>query len=230
MIGQPHKNLVGQRFGRLVAVKMLPRKKGQEYFYWQCQCDCGKIKNVEGSHLRHGTRSCGCLRGIVNTKIHVTHGMSRTPEHRAWARIHTRCYNKKQPVYEYYGARGIRVCLRWQGEGGFVNFLVDMGRRPSDKHSIDRKNVNGHYTPRNCCWSLPEQQFANRRSTRWTRVDGLRVPLKKACQIKGLNYYSTRSKMIRKNLSFAQAARALLQWQAGPRRSERRLKKRSIVS
>lgn len=32
--------------------------------YWDCQCDCGKIKTIAGSHIRRGdVKSCGCLRG-----------------------------------------------------------------------------------------------------------------------------------------------------------------------
>jgi hypothetical protein len=36
-----------------------------------------------------------------------------------------------------------------------------MGKRPSDKHSIDRINVNGHYEPNNCRWATSEEQMNN---------------------------------------------------------------------
>lgn len=52
--------LVGQRFGRLEVTKKLPNTKW--CVYWECRCDCGSIKQVDGKALRRGsTRSCGCL-------------------------------------------------------------------------------------------------------------------------------------------------------------------------
>lgn len=58
------KDLTGQRFGRLVVLhrdESKPRGHGHKAF-WVCQCDCGNITSVEGSHLRNGnTQSCGCL-------------------------------------------------------------------------------------------------------------------------------------------------------------------------
>jgi hypothetical protein len=53
-------DLTGQRFGRLVAIKIVGKK---EYgTAWLCQCDCGKTKEVTTSNLRSGnSKSCGCL-------------------------------------------------------------------------------------------------------------------------------------------------------------------------
>lgn len=57
------KNLLGQRFGRLIVIKRAENNKyGQAM--WICKCDCGKItKPINGNSLRNGaTKSCGCLR------------------------------------------------------------------------------------------------------------------------------------------------------------------------
>lgn len=54
------RDLTGQRFGRLVALSIDHKKKGQAY--WLCQCDCGNQHVVRQSHLTSGRiRSCGCL-------------------------------------------------------------------------------------------------------------------------------------------------------------------------
>ena len=71
-----------------------------------------------------------------------------------------RCKNKSQPHYANYGGRGIKVCERWLS---YINFLADMGRKPSPKHSIDRIDVNGDYEPSNCRWILRSEQMRNQR-------------------------------------------------------------------
>lgn len=64
------KDLTGQRFGRLVAVKALPPAPGRRNKRWECRCDCGNTSVVDGSNLTTGnTISCGCARfGRSRTK------------------------------------------------------------------------------------------------------------------------------------------------------------------
>ncbi|KKL64989.1 hypothetical protein LCGC14_2159500, partial [marine sediment metagenome] len=54
-------DLVGKRFGRLVVLSFSGRGNGG-HLMWNCQCDCGVTKPIAGGHLRHKTKSCGCLR------------------------------------------------------------------------------------------------------------------------------------------------------------------------
>ncbi len=55
------KNITGQRFGRLIAIKEC-EKRNNAYF-WLCECDCGKSKEIRRSSLvKGGTKSCGCLK------------------------------------------------------------------------------------------------------------------------------------------------------------------------
>ncbi len=59
------KDLTGQRFGKLVAVKALPPAPGRRNYRWECRCDCGNTHVVAGGDLRSGrTSSCGCAGGI----------------------------------------------------------------------------------------------------------------------------------------------------------------------
>lgn len=54
------KDLTGQKFGRLTALKRSLHKSNAAY--WWCQCECGEIVEVCASHLTCGqTLSCGCL-------------------------------------------------------------------------------------------------------------------------------------------------------------------------
>lgn len=55
------KNLTGQAFGRLTAVRSTQdRQRGE--VVWECRCSCGKETLVASGDLRSGrVKSCGCL-------------------------------------------------------------------------------------------------------------------------------------------------------------------------
>jgi hypothetical protein len=78
-----------------------------------------------------------------------------------------RCNRPTRPGYADYGGRGIKVCTRWRRS--YANFLADMGRRPSPKHSLERDDNDGDYEPDNCRWATAKEQRANQR--RRARID-----------------------------------------------------------
>ena len=102
------------------------------------------------------------------------HGLSKTPEYNAWSHMKNRCFNPNHKQYSYYGGRGITVCDRWLN---LDNFLADMGTKPSFKHSLDRIDNDGDYSPKNCRWATRAEQQNNLRSNRLITIDDVTLTI-----------------------------------------------------
>lgn len=130
------------------------------------------------------TYGAGNSNAVGNTYTQ-THGMKKrmlrgTDTSRMywiWAGIKQRCCNPRNKRYPLYGGRGITMCDAWKNSA--EQFVSDMGQRPSPKHSVDRIDNDGPYSPANCRWASQKEQAGN--SRRWSgntlEVDGVQKNL-----------------------------------------------------
>lgn len=161
-IAKPIKN--GTRYGRLTVGEVVrkTRKRGNVY---KCVCDCGTRVEVQGRHLRNGeSTSCGCyhrdLSATICRKLRTTHGLSGTPEYRAYQSAKRRCRSPNDPAWRHYGGRGITFDF-----GSFEDFYFVLGPRPQGT-SLDRIDNDDGYNEHNVRWATRCQQMNNRRGSR----------------------------------------------------------------
>jgi len=200
-------DLRGKTFGRVTVLATPPTRSYKGNLQWKCRCSCSK--NTEfwtlGENLRKGhTKSCGCLVSEVSRKnglarqVHGEGSQCRgvSTEYRIWGSMCNRCFNPKNQSYKNYGGRGITVCPQWLGQKGYQQFLLDMGRRPSHKHSIDRyPNNNGDYEPGNCRWATTVEQSENKRNTQRIQFQGESKTISEWAQVLGLKKEVLRSRL-----------------------------------
>lgn len=161
-------DMIGARFGLLTVEKETRHPHRQGRFY-ECRCQCGSLTVAYGGHLRNGSRTgCGCIK-----PAHRTHGMSGTPEYKAWECARSRCHNPSNRKYPLYGGRGIRMCAEWMHS--FEIFFAEVGPRPAPGLSLDRIDGERGYEPGNCRWATIQQQNINRRQHRPKKMGVRRV-------------------------------------------------------
>lgn len=114
----------------------------------------------------------------------IKHGKEGSRLYSIWRNMKLRCLNPNHDNYHRYGGRGIKLCKRWHK---FENFLSDMGEPPSDKHSIDRLDNNGNYTPENTRWATHIEQCRNRSANVKLTIRGTTKTAKEWAEFFGTN-------------------------------------------
>lgn len=137
-------------------------------------------KNTRKVRAPHRRRECLVLGIPINSfkRLHQESdnphtGKRASPEYTAWKGMRDRCSRVTSSKFALYGGRGITVCDRWRDS--FENFLADIGRRPSPRHSVDRINVDGNYEPSNCRWATQAEQCQNTRNNKLSKEDVINI-------------------------------------------------------
>lgn len=109
------------------------------------------------------------------------HGMTATPTYKSWSCMKARCLNQNNRDFKNWGGRGISFCHKWEN---FEGFYEDMGEKPHGM-TLERKDVNGHYSKENCVWADRTEQSRNRT---YTKLDMTLAEEIRALRSKGFVY------------------------------------------
>lgn len=193
-------DLLGKRFGRLIAVESVGPNKHKQ-IVWRCMCDCGNETFVTATQLKQGVvRSCGCLRRDTTRANKTVHGHRYERLYGIWKNMNKRCNNSSDAAYDRYGGRGINVCDAWKNSyEDFRDWSFSHGY--SDDLSIDRINNDDGYFPENCRWVDGFTQMNNTRRSRYIEYNGLIHTIAEWARLFGVNRSTLRNHIILGNMS-----------------------------
>ncbi len=158
------KNISGKRVNSLTAIRF-SHFSLHKHAFWVYECDCGTELVCDSNSVNGGSpKSCGCK------KLKLTKDKTRKRIKTVWENMIARCYSASVPNYKNYGRRGVCVCARWHNFEYFKKWALKSGY--ANNLTIERKNVNGNYTPQNCIWVTKTEQSYNRRNTIYISYQG----------------------------------------------------------
>lgn len=207
------KQVIGKRFGKLYTLPMVfvkdvvdtnDKRLSRRSYHIKCQCDCGNIIYPSKESLLAGNvNSCGCVnsenlveRNKKNKKYNDSDSQPTSEYYHlynSWFSMISRCTNKDNKAYKYYGGRGITVFDNWFDYNQFKEWALNNGW--SKELTIDRIDVDGNYEPSNCKWSTNIEQANNMRSNLQITYRGKTQTLSMWCRELDLPYETIKCRL-----------------------------------
>jgi hypothetical protein len=163
---------VGKRYGKLTITKDLGsivfsgKKKSIGV---EVVCDCGVVRNYRFAPLRVGKAlCCGCTiderRKERLTRMMKPKNAFNKSLHSVWFHMNDRCYNPKEPKYNWYGGRGVQVCDEWRyNSKAFRLWAYANGWEKGLQLDKDIKGAGKLYSPETCCFVTRAVNNRNKR-------------------------------------------------------------------
>lgn len=182
------KDLTGQNFGRLTAIKYLGGRK------WRCKCECGNVIDVFTNNLTRGnTKSCGCLNKELSSKRNKVYGLSNHKVYHVAFGIIQRCTNNNNTSYKDYGASGVKIYDKWRDNPSeFAKWLLDNGWYEGcqvDKDIKSKPNKIGYF-PDTISFISQDENARHKRNNIQITYKGDTKPLKTWCDKLNLPYHT----------------------------------------
>lgn len=200
------KKWIGIRRGHLTVIGY----QGKPSRGFICKCDCGnEVLRLPTVFLATEVAYCGKECPYFKEDYD---GRSQTRLYKTYQAMRSRCYNKNNKSYEWYGARGIKVCDEWLNSfDAFREWALSHGY--TDELTIDRIDSDGNYCPENCQWlSLSENSAKSRpagtiKELPLVEIDGEKKLKKDWCKEYGITEEAVRYRMKTYGMTFEEAVK-----------------------
>ena len=144
--------MIGKRYGKLVVLERSGVEKLTGTVIYKCQCDCGKVKNINGKNLRNRqTQSCGCTKEQKGSYKTQEEGTYRN-KYSVLARKCEPRFNDSPPTFDEWKAIVTQNCAYCDSPPPLIT--AARYKIPVPCIGIDRINNDKGYTPANmlpCC-------------------------------------------------------------------------------
>jgi hypothetical protein len=178
MTGKRVKDITGQVFGSLTAIRFSHIEN--KMAFWEYVCKCGKSHVARANTVTYQNKrfkddpelpSCGCVELARKTRHGYRKAKDTHPAYRAYRGMMSRCYDPGNSGYKWYGAKGVTVCDEWRDNPkAFIEWALRSGWQPGlhiDKDILCReKGISPHiYSPETCQWVTAKENvgFATNR-------------------------------------------------------------------
>lgn len=171
-------DLTGQRFGRLLVVKLIDERKKPRILQWLCKCDCGNETIVVSQNLRKGhTKSCGCLfRELTSIRTRLPNGEASFNnlyhKYKDSARIRNISFSLDKDVFRNLTKQNCKYCGRVPSQ--IVKDRNGMFNGDYIHNGIDRVDSLIGYTIENCVPCCKICNYAKRNMTENEFFDWIR--------------------------------------------------------
>lgn len=151
--------------------------KNGNYTTREYYCEYCGVKKIAKRPIKYCSTSCS----NKICKNRYLHGLSRTKFYSTFTNIKTRCCYKKSNRYQFYGGKG--VVVEWKNFSEFKNDMYKSYLAHLDKYgiintTIDRKDINGNYSKKNCRWSTIKEQANNKSNNIIIKYKGKKYTIK----------------------------------------------------
>lgn len=154
-------------------VDVLPTPDKYGHYKYKCVCDkCGHVKYSHHGAVagpKHITTQCNHLRSDGNFK--TIRNICDDRIDMIFNHMFSRCYNKNDTSYRFYGEKGIKICDTWLlNPNTFEQWALQNGY--SENLTIDRIDAKKDYSPDNCQWIPLEENARKAGKVNWITING----------------------------------------------------------
>ncbi len=167
---EKQENIIGTRIGIYDVLYECDYKSNDNHKLYHVKCSqCGWETDMQKRHIKIANQ---CQHTNIVGKYFLNYNFNNKRISHIYKGILTRCYNKNDESYRFYGQKGIRICNEWlNNPKSFEDWSLKNGYKFD--LTIDRIDSSKDYCPENCRWVTALDNSKYKSTTKMTTVDGI---------------------------------------------------------